>query len=234
MPSTQNPYPYYSKVARGVRKSSELILQEGRSLVINEEDASKYDWSEIPNGSLKVNPKTGIMEVKLEGESKWVPAGIKNDGTICISKDTRIVYEVFTIKEINEANHTFSYLNQDGQMRHSVLLVDEATGTREFVFEVETLDYMMMRNMLNVKINDTLIRSQASGGLREITNKRFSVYDDLHVDDEITVCYGAKINIGNPYPRIYISDTPPQGAEDYDLWLDVTPAPYGGKEIVKV
>ena len=39
---------------RGIRKSSELILQKGRTLIFNEEEASEILWSDIPNGSLKI------------------------------------------------------------------------------------------------------------------------------------------------------------------------------------
>lgn len=222
-----------SIVPRGVRKASELITQIGRTLIITEEDSTKLSWGEIPNGTLKINPKTGIMSVKVEGESDWIPAGIKNDGTICIAKDTKIVYEVFTIKEVNFPARTFTYMNDAGDLRHSIILYDEDTKVTQYLFEVEKADYMPMRNMLEVKINDTLVRNAASGGLREVTNKRFTLYDDLQLEDEINVCYGAKINIGNPYPRIYVSSLPPDGAEDGDLWLEANDAPYAS-EIVKI
>ncbi|MBP3195902.1 MAG: hypothetical protein J6N21_02730, partial [Butyrivibrio sp.] len=184
---------------RGVRKTSELTMQKGRTPIFTEEDSTKLSWSEIPDGALKVNPKTGVMQVKLEGESDWVPAGIKNDGTICIAKDTKIMLESFTILEIDEEALTFVYETADGGRRHSVILKDEINETTEFVFEVEKADYMMARNVLNVRINDTLIRSANSGGLREISNKRFSLYDELKVGDIVTACYGSRLNIGNPY-----------------------------------
>ena len=76
---------------RGIRKVSELITQKGRTLIFTEDEAESLLWSDIPDGSLKINPITGLMSVKLEGESGWVPAGIKNDGTISIAKDTRLI-----------------------------------------------------------------------------------------------------------------------------------------------
>ena len=218
---------------RGVRKTSELTMQKGRTPIFTEEDSTKLSWSEIPDGALKVNPKTGVMQVKLEGESDWVPAGIKNDGTICIAKDTKIMLESFTILEIYEEALTFVYETADGGRRHSVILKDEINETTEFVFEVEKADYMMARNVLNVRINDTLIRSANSGGLREISNKRFSLYDELKVGDIVTACYGSRLNIGNPYPRIFFGTVPPEEPENYDLWFDISDAPYES-EIVKV
>ena len=67
---------------RGVRKVSENIIQDGRALIITEEDASQLDWGSIPAGSLKINKKNGLMSVKIEGETDWLPAGLKNDGTL--------------------------------------------------------------------------------------------------------------------------------------------------------
>jgi len=233
-----NSFPYKKPpiAPRGVRKASELIVQKGRSLIFTEEDATKLEWSEIPDGALKINPETGIMQVKLEGETDWVPAGIKNDGTICIAKDTKIMLESFTILEIDEEENTFVYQDVNGQRRHSIMIEDKEKETLEFVFELILSDYMMNRNVLNVRINDTLIRSAATGGLHELSNKRFSLFDNLQVGDVITVCYGSRLNIGNPYPRFFIGPVPPEKAENYDFWLDTNPAPYFddiiiGKEI---
>lgn len=220
-------------IPRGVRKMSELTMQTGRAPIITEEDSSKLSWGDIPDGTLKINPKTGIMSVKVEGESDWIPAGIKNDGTICIAKDTKIVYEIFLITKVDLNNKTFEYVNEDGHYRNSIIIEDEKTKEIGYLFEVEKADYMPKRNMLEVAINDTLIRTATSGGLIEITNKRFSLGSELRVGDKINVRYGARITIGNPYPRIYMATTPPQGAQEGDLWLDENDAPYADA-IVKV
>ena len=86
---------------RGVKKVSENILTNGRAIIVTEKDKDKYKWDEIPVGSKFIDTKTGIEQVKLEGQSDWVPAGIKNDGTLCIAKDTRLISEVFTITNMN-------------------------------------------------------------------------------------------------------------------------------------
>ena len=67
---------------RGIRKLSELNIQDGRTVIFTEEDAEKLNWSDIPVGSLKVHKETGMISVKLEGESYWVPAGIKNTAEV--------------------------------------------------------------------------------------------------------------------------------------------------------
>jgi len=97
-----------NRVARGVRKVNETITQDGRALVLTEEQADKLNWSDIPIGSIRINtaPKSnGTWSVKIEGESDWIPGNVKNDGTVNVVKDSRIVTEVFTIKQLDIPNN---------------------------------------------------------------------------------------------------------------------------------
>ena len=199
---------------RGVRKVSELITQIGRTLIISEEDAAKLSWADIPVSTLKIKPKTGIMYVKLEGESDWVPAGIKNDGTLSIARDARIVEETFVITDIN--NDKFTYTNSSSQLRHSVIT------DNMFVFELESGTYMMHRNHLEVFIDDTLRRCEASANLIELgAGKFFAIHkNDMEKGTEVTAKYISALRIGNPYPRIFIGDNTPVAAEIGDLYID--------------
>ncbi len=54
---------------RGVRKVSEKITEQGRTLIITETNNDKLNWGLIPDGTLHVDPVTGAMSVKLFGES---------------------------------------------------------------------------------------------------------------------------------------------------------------------
>lgn len=202
---------------RGVRKVSELVTQKGRALILSEEDANKLRWSDIPVSTLKINPKNGIMSVKLEGESDWVPAGIRNDGTICISKDGKIAVENFTIKNINFAQKTFSYTLESGDVRNSV--IDDSYG---FVFNLEAGSYQPKRNQIEVIIDDILVRSKASGGVSEISETSFGIKDSLVVEQEITAKYNCVLRIGSPYPRFFLGENEPdlRLAETGDFWLD--------------
>ena len=177
---------------RGVRKISELITQKGRSLILSEEDASKLSWPDIPDSTLKINPKTGIMSVKLEGESDWVPAGVKNDGTICIVKDTKIVEETFVVKTTDDGAGNFSYTNSENHERHAAMKGDM------YVFELENGTYMMHRNSIEVFIDDTLRRSEASSNLEEMEAGRlFALHkNDIAVGTEITAKYAKVVRIG--------------------------------------
>ena len=207
---------------RGVRKVSENIIQDGRALIITEEDASQLDWGDIPAGSLKINKKNGLMSVKIEGETDWLPAGLKNDGTLCIIKDSMIIYEVFTVTSVPsigaDGKYTsleFTYTNSEGQTRHMPI-----TKQNEFIFELEKASYIKNRNHISVTIDDVLERTPASGGLREVTEKRFAISDALEVGHEITAKYIRIFRIGNPYPRVFMSDELPEASEIGDMWID--------------
>lgn len=202
---------------RGVRKVSELITQHGRTLIISEEDASKLSWEDIPVSTLKVNPNTGVISVKLEGQTDWVPAGIKNDGTISLVKDSKIVTENYTIASVDTANKTFSYTLEDGSVRHSV--IDDTKG---FIFDLEIGSYQPERNQIEAVIDDILLRSKASGGLVEVSEIKVGIKDPLVVGQEVTLKYITTFRVGNPYPRFFLNanEPDPKLAETGDFWLD--------------
>ena len=204
---------------RGVKKVSEGIVQDGRSFVYVENNKNNIDdikWEDIPEGAIKINSKTGLMEVKLEGESTWVPAGIKNDGTICIAKDTKIVAESFTIASINKQTKKFTYtIDGTDSKRESYINND-----KEFVFEVQEDSFMPHRNLLTVTVDDCLTRTEANGGIKELDSTHFSMPEDLKVGMKITAEYHAVVRIGNPYPRVFMHADEPSGAEIGDIWID--------------
>jgi hypothetical protein len=208
--------------SRGVKKVSENIVQDGRALIITEEDASKLKWENIPNGTIKVNPKNGLMMVKLEGETDWLPAGLKNDGTLCIIKDSMIIHEVFTVTSVPSmvnskyTSNEFTYTNSDGEARHMPI-----TDNNEFVFELEKGSYIRSRNHLSITVDDCLERTPASGGVREMTETRFALADALEVGHEITAKYIRIFRIGNPYPRVFMDNAEPEASEPGDLWIDM-------------
>lgn len=200
---------------RGVRKSSELIVQKGRTLIFTEEESNEILWSDIPNGSLKINPTTGLMSVKLDGESNWVPAGLKNDGTISIARDTKLVTEVYTIISPDEGDGNFSCENEDGETRHYPLTDDGYP-----VFYLEKGSYQMLRNQVSITIDDCLLRTLASGGIEELSETRVQLNEQVKAGQKITIQYSNLVRVGNPYPRVFINDEEPDVAEVGDLWID--------------
>lgn len=208
---------------RGIRKVSENILAQGRAIIVTEKDKDKYNWDEIPDGSIFIDTETGIQAVKLHGESDWVPAGIKNDGTINIAKDNITKVESFTIVQetVPDNPNEFIYTNSEGQQRHG-LKEWNAAGTvlKGYVFTLEQGTYIMHRNHLRVTIDDLLQRSVATGGVEEVSEKRFRLTEQLVDKMEITVEYSAAFRMGSPYPRFFMNGEAPEASEVGDFWLD--------------
>lgn len=201
-------------MARGIRKVGENILAPKRAIIVTDKNKSQYKWNEIPDGSLFIDTVTGITSVKLEGESDWVPFGIKNDGTLCIAKDTKLVTEVYTIKNPDEGDGHFSCTNTDGDIRHYTLTKDG------YIFELEKGSYQMGRNQMTIIIDDCLHRSEESGGISELSETKVLLKDKLVAGQEVTIMYSNVVRIGNPYPRIFINDNEPDVAEVGDFWID--------------
>lgn len=201
---------------RGIKKVSENILSDGRAIIVTEKDKDNYVWADIPNGSLFIDTTTGIMQVKIEGESDWVPAGLKNDGTLCIAKDTKLVTEVYTIVNPDEGDGNFSCKDGDGNTRHFPLTDDGYP-----VFYLEKGSYQMLRNQISLMIDDCLYRSQSSGGLTELSETKIILNEKLVAGQEVTITYSNVVRIGNPYPRVFINDNEPDvQSEIGDLWID--------------
>lgn len=254
-------------VGHGVRKVSEQTIKEGRALIITEENENEYAWEDIPNGSLKVNGSTGLIMVKLSGQSNWVPSNVRLDitrneegqildingnvvtdpnyleiveravsqggHTLSIAKDAIITRENFTIVETNLPHNKFTYRDENDRLYYS----DQ--NDRGFWFELKKGHYAPGRNMIEVTIDDILVRSAATGGITEISETRFVMPEKLEPGMELTVRYYQLNRIGNPYPRIYLrkgnysvdqegyetltgtdDSYTPENAEIGDIWFD--------------
>ena len=202
---------------RGIRVIGERQLQKDRALIMtnkNKDDLLKI-WNELPDGTLHVDPETGVISQKLKGEISWVPYGVKPDNTLVISRDTQFNEESFVILEIDTENNTFIYENADSKKIHG-----ECLGSGEFIFFLEKGSYMMGRNHLEVTLDDCLIRTVMSVGIEEISDRKFKVIDELSVGQKVTVRYVKWTRIGNPYPRWFLNSDEPEEAEKGDFWLD--------------
>ena len=207
----------------GIKKVSENILAPGRAIIVTEKDKDKYTWGEIPDGSLFVDTETGILAVKLHGQSDWVPTGIKNDGTLNIAKDNINKVESFTIEqeEVPGNPDEFVYSNSEGKLRHGIKEWNDAkTVLKGYVFTLEEGTYVMHKNHLKVTIDDVLHRSVATGGVEEISESRVRLTEKLVDKMEITVEYSAAFRMGSPYPRFFMNGEPPEASEVGDFWLD--------------
>lgn len=226
----------------GVRKVNERVIQDGRGLVITDEDISHYNWDDIPAGSLLVNPKTGTVQVKLEGASNWQPGLIKNDGTICISQDSAVVVERFDIVNplLDEGTFTYQDITEPGKIISGKRSVT-SDGYQKYIGYTFTLthgEYMEDRNLLAVSVvrnkgtkeETTIICDVVNGSLIEDDFNRFTIVNkDLKSGDQIVARYFRIVRIGNPYPRWFVTDRKPdtlpdgiQKSEEGDIWFDIS------------
>lgn len=218
--------------ARGVRKINEQTVQEGRALIITEEDESLYSWEDIPNGSLKVNSRTGLIMIKLAGQSNWIPSNIRPDikrdseGNVLDADGNKVTDPLYLkiVEDImSQGGQTLSIAKDAIIMKENFTIknaniegkqfsYEDETGNRYFGkrssqgfwFELKKGHYPPGRNMLEVVIDDCLYRSAASGGIIEISETSFVMTEDLTDGMELTVTYYQINRIGNPYPRIYL------------------------------
>ena len=199
---------------KGVRMINENVIQEGRGLVVTDRNA--IEWNQIPDGSLYINPGNGVMMMKIEGETDWVPAGIRNDGTLVISRDTALEAEVFTITNLDNGDGTFTYRNADNEQRYKA---KEQDG---YVFELENGTYFPGRNHLSVLVNGSKEYTAATGEIIELDHTRFKIVGSIAKNDKLLVRYIKWVKIGNPYPRIFMGYNLPTDAEVGDLFLDLS------------
>jgi hypothetical protein len=209
-------------VNRGVKKLSEKVTAPGRTLIITEVDRNKLEWADIPDGTLHVNPVTGALSVKVKGEATWVPVAVGGGGVIEISRDAIIKYEVYTITSPNNGDGTFSYKNAKNQQRSGY--IDPADGW--MIFDLEDGDYVTNRNKLDVIFDDDIINAQASGGVKEIDERRFKSRP-VPAGTKLTVRYFQNFTASSLYPRMYVLDFEPPAKELGDLWMDTSPEENG-------
>lgn len=215
---------------RGVRSISERVLKNGRALIVTNEDYDEYDFKALPEGTLHVDIDTGVVTVKLRGQTTFSPAtfAITNDvevpnPTMIISRDTQLNEEVFKIISVDAAHEIFMYEIVDENKPETEWVKRQKPvldNGRHFIFELEEGEYLGGRNHLEVSVDGVLTRTVMNGGIKEISEKRFAVVDELIAGQTIIVRYVKWMRIGNPYPRFFLNNGEPESAQNGDFWLD--------------
>lgn len=106
--------------------------------------------------------------------------------------DTIIKYDVFTIVSADNGDGTFTYSNIHGD-----IIVGELTEEGHQVFVLENGVYITNENRIEAIVSDTLHRSVASGGLKELAENRIALTMPEGGGAEITFKYYEKIGIAN-------------------------------------
>lgn len=222
------------KTARGVRQINENLLKQGRALIITDLDQDRTILGQVPNGTLQVNPKTGLISAKVEGGNDWVPCNLSEPALI-IARDTQFAEELFKVVSIDIDNQKFDYKKKDltGEFKNyndapiKVRTDKDGNVIEEWlVFELEGA-YLQGRNHLVVTIDGVNTRTVVNGGIEEISEKRFAVKTTdsegnkiLGEGQELSIRYVMWMRVGGPWPRIFITDNMPEAANKDDFWLD--------------
>ena len=111
--------------------------------------------------------------------------------------NTEVIYDVFTIVSANNGDGTFTYNDGTSDIVGTITV----EGFQQFVLSDS---YYKDRNRIEATINDTLTRSQASGGLQEVgvtgelTNLINLTYS-VDAGSEITFKYYKQLSLGGKH-----------------------------------
>lgn len=199
----------------GIRKLNEYSIDKDTAIIITDTEKDNYYWSDIPDGSLLVNTKTGSLSIKLIGESDWVPMGIRKDGTDKLVKDAVINVEYYVITKIEKEKNQFNYVDSYGITRTGKLTNGKVQ------FKVGSGLYLPGTNQLEILINDVIRCSASDNSLQELNMKYFQIDEDnIRVDSSVTVRYINYERLSELYPLIYTQDEAPWFFEDKDIWIN--------------
>ncbi|HQA48678.1 MAG TPA: hypothetical protein PK985_09130 [Bacillota bacterium] len=133
--------------------------------------------------------------------------------------DTIRRIEVYTIVNSNNGDGTFTYKDKDNEE-----YIGDLDESGYQIFELRQGRYTPGLNMVEAIINDTLHRSQASGGLEEVDETHVKLTDPQGNGAEITFLYFERIGIGGEH-RIYytgvVGGPPPPDTSDAIMWIEV-------------
>lgn len=122
--------------------------------------------------------------------------------------DTSIVYEVYTIVNPlivgEDGARTFTYRDNQNNIYTGEVLEDSTQ-----VFNLRQGYITPGLNRIEATINDTLTRSVASGGLREITDKKVGLTSPEGAGTEITLKYYQRIDLQGQHQVFIGKEQPP-------------------------
>lgn len=129
--------------------------------------------------------------------------------------DTTVYIEVFTVTNANNGNSTFSYQNKAGSAKIGTLSPE---GYQVFTLEQST--YVLGINHIKAYVNDSVVKSLASGGLQETATDKVALTTPVANGTEITVEYFHKVGVTGETSIIIGTTTPPLTNTPY-TWFKV-------------
>jgi len=194
---------------RGVKKVNETIIENGRSLVINEDERS-LDMKRIPDGSLRSDPQTGQLYSKLGGNDFFTPLALRMDGSVMPPAEITRYEETYTIKQNDVTTRRFWY-EFEGETYEG-----EITN-QGYEFHLKKGFYRRGRGYIHAIINGVkYVDAEASGGLIEADADYFIIKSDLMLGQFLEVGTTISVKYFHAIAR---------GRQKYgpaQLWLDLS------------
>lgn len=128
--------------------------------------------------------------------------------------DTLVHIESYTIVSSNNGDGTFTYTDKDNN-----ILTGSIGESGEQIFEIKK-DYSMNLNHMKAIIGDTLHRSVASGGLKEISRKRVALTMPEGIGTEVTFEYFQRLGVSGEHNIVYSATQPPPTSGS-TMWFKV-------------
>jgi len=128
--------------------------------------------------------------------------------------DTQIKEEVFTIINPNNGDGTFTYTAGEE------VIIGMLTETGEQIFTLRQGYYDTGYNRVELIIDDTLRRSAASGGIRELSETQVVLTQPEDAGREITIKYYERLGIAAEY-NIKLSETKPPKNNGRNMWFKI-------------
>lgn len=124
-----------------------------------------------------------------------------------------IMEEVFTLLVPDNGDGTFTYQNSAAEQRTGII-----APSGKLIYTLEQGDYLPGANRVTALINDTLHRSEASGGLEEISAVEVAISPE-NAGSEITIRYYTVT--GAMSSGIVVGPTAPVSTYYGKFWLEV-------------
>lgn len=128
--------------------------------------------------------------------------------------DTIVHMDVYTIVTSNNGDGTFTYRDNKGGV-----FTGSLGESGEQIFRL-TGEYSKSLNHIKAIVGDTLHRSVASGGLKEIDSKSIALTNPEGAGAEITIEYFQRLGVSGEHSVSYGTSTPPPSSGSI-MWFKV-------------
>lgn len=229
-----------AEVAINTGKMETLLSFIARSI---KRISGETDWKAIPVITLKAVVEAFGLHAQNKENPHEVTAqqlGVPTNEELLpylSTGDTVINIEAFVIINPDLGNGTFTYKDKDENIQTGIVIYDTDLVTPLWLrFALQTGSYRVGSNYISFYRNDTLFRSQASGGLQELgsdgNESSLVQVEPMIADTEVTFVYYQRIGLAGKHgvlthsPNaldevIHLSESAPEFPVPYHTWFQI-------------